>query len=691
LLDFGIARLLAPDIFHRPFDPTITILRAATPRYASPEQISGGVITTASDVYSLGVLLYELLSGRSPYNKPDGLTHEVAKAVLEDEPEKPSRAVQRTEGIGSKYGFIPNSFRLRLEGDLDNIILKALNKEPAQRYLSVDAFAQDIRNFLEDRPVAARTPTWNYVISKFVYRYPWQVGAAAAAVAVLIGGSTALAWQAQIAERRFDEGRKLANSLVSKLEPALQKISGTTSARKLVVQEAISYLNALSKEAGDDPELQGEIASSYEHWGVVQGSPAYSNLGDIQGGLASFRKALAIRRSLAARNPGDAKLQDSLATCLYKFSLVNLATGRIQETIGLQREALTIRKKLYEADPSAYLEKLLSDYDGIGRTQLGAGDPEQAEKNFRMELTLAERQMRLAPQSEKAALNIWYVNQNLAQAFSAKGNPGQALVYAKRELEVIEQLSQKNPTNIMYQKYLANSYSDIAQSLGNPEKPNIGDWQAALTYYKKALQISIRLAKDDPADMDAQDKWSLALQSIGHVLAKYGSLSEALYYSREALKIRQKLARIDQLNAFTRWYLAVGYHSIGNVLLLQHKMPNALENFTHALQIRRTLFEKNPTDLEAKYLLAQTLLRMGEAHEKLAQKGRSRTDKKLDWSKARDAYWQVLELQLPTTGQLHLEASQGLQRCLSSLHLLQENNSFLSNNLSEGISIDAQK
>jgi eukaryotic-like serine/threonine-protein kinase len=691
LLDFGIARLLAPDIFHRPFDPTITILRAATPRYASPEQISGGVITTASDVYSLGVLLYELLSGRSPYNKPEGLTHEVAKAVLEDEPEKPSRALQRTEEIGSKYGFISQSFRLRLEGDLDNIILKALNKEPAQRYLSVDAFAQDIRNFLEGRPVAARMPTWNYVISKFVRRYPWQMGAAAAAVAVLIGGSAALAWQAQIAERRFDQVRTLAHSLVFKLDPELEKVSGATSARKVLVQEAVDYLNALSKEAGGDPELQGEIASSYEHLGDVQGNPAYSNLGDVQGALASYGKALAIRRSLAARTPGNSQAQYNLATCLHHFALVSSVTKRFQDILALQSEALTIRKKLYEANPSSVnLDKLLVAYDSVGRTHLEAGDLEQAEKNFRVELTLAERLMRLDPQSEKAALNIWYTSQNLALVFSDKGDPAQALVYARRELEAIEQLLQKEPTNVRYQKYLAYSYNDVANNLGNPEKPNIGDWQAALTNYKKALQISSQLAVVDPTDMDAQEKWGLTLQSIGDVLAKHDSLSDALEYDRKALKILQKLASIDQADVYILLDLAVSYHSIGNVLLLQDKMPDALENFTHALQIRRTLSERQTTDIKTKYLLTQTLLKIGETHEKSAQRAQSREDKKLNWSKAREAYRQVLQ-NLPKTSQVHLEASQGLQRCRSSLQLLQGDSRSPPNDIPREITKDVQK
>ncbi len=677
LLDFGIARLLAPDIFHRPFDPTITVLRAATPRYASPEQIKGGVITTASDVYSLGVLLYELLSGRSPYRKATGTTLEVSRAVLEEEPERPSRAVLRTEEPDIRHGFIPKSFRLGLEGDLDNIILKALNKEPAQRYPSVEAFAQDIHNFLEGRPVSARTPTWDYVISKFVGRYPWQVGAASMTAAVLIGGATALALQAQISDRRFEQVRTLAHSLVYELDPALEKISGATSARKLLVGKAVTYLNGLSKEAGGDPELQEEIASSYEHLGNVQGSPAFSNLGDIQGALASYRNALVIRRSLAARNSENAKAQDNLATSLHRFALADSAAGHLEDALNLQREELTIRMKLYEVEPSNidYLDKLLGAYDGIGGTQFDAGDLEQSEESFRMELALAERQMRLEPQSEQATLNVWYASQNLALVTSEKGDPEQAVIYARKELEVMEQVSQRMPSNLMYKKYLVSSYIDLANSLGNPDKPNIGEWQSALTNYKKALQISSRLAAADPADADAQNKWSLTLQSVGEVLTQYGSPSDALQYFRIALKIRQKLADIDQTNIATQLRLAISYHSIGKVLLLQGKATVALENFTHALKIRRTLFEKQQTDTKAKYLLTQTLLKIGEAHEKLAQEELDGADKKLDWSNARDTYAQVLQLQLPITSQFHLDASQGLQRCKDALHLLHGMNS----------------
>ncbi|MBC7882146.1 MAG: serine/threonine protein kinase [Anaerolineae bacterium] len=693
LLDFGIARLLAPDIFHRPFDPTITVLRAATPRYASPEQIKGGVITTASDVYSLGVLLYELLSGRSPYRKATGTTLEVSRAVLEEDPERPSRAVLRTDEPDVRHGFIPKSFRLGIEGDLDNIILKALNKEPSQRYPSVEVFAQDIHNFLEGRPVSARTPTWDYVISKFVGRYPWQVGAAAMSAAVLIGGATALAWQAQVSNRRFEQVRTLAHSLVYELDPALEKISGATSARKLLVGKAVTYLNGLSKEAGGDSELQDEIARGYERLGNVQGSPAYSNLGDIQGGLASYRNALAIRRSLATRTPGDPKAQDNLAICLQGFALINSTTGRLQESLELQSEALAIRKNLYEADPSNiyYLDKLLGAYDSIGGTRLDADDLEQAEQDFRVELALAERQIHLDPQSEEAALNIWYASNNLALVFSNKGAPVQALVYSRRALEEIEQLATRTPSNVVYQRYLVGSYIEVATNLGNPERPNLGDWQAALTTYKKALRISNQLAAADPADSIVQSRWGLALQSVGEVLLKYGSLSDAMQNFRMALQIRQKLASIDQANASGTWDLAVSYHSIGNVLLLQGKLPDALENFTHALKIRRALFKKQPTNNKVKNFLAQTFLKLGEAHEKLIHIEHTRADKKLNWYKARDAYLQILQLQLPPASHLHLDASQGLRRCIAALNLLQGGISSESNNLSQGIGTDAQK
>ena len=205
LLDFGLARILeSGDNAHQP-EQTISLLRLLTPEYASPEQFKGEPITTASDIYSLGVVLYELLTGRTPYNVPTHTPHEVSRAVCESEPEKPSTAVRRMQSPGDgKRKRIDDStlnaaregshekLSKRLIGDLDNIILMALRKEPQRRYASVEQFAQDIRRHLEHLPVIARKDTAAYRASKFITRH--KAGVAAGVLVGISAFAGLIAW-----------------------------------------------------------------------------------------------------------------------------------------------------------------------------------------------------------------------------------------------------------------------------------------------------------------------------------------------------------------------------------------------------------------------------------------------------------------------------------------------------------------
>src|SRR5437868_2177946 len=288
LLDFGIAKLLNPELAAQTIEATAVAIRLMTPEYASPEQVKGEAITTASDVYSLGVLLYELLTGHRPYRISSRAPHGVPRVVYEEESQKPSTAERRVETYALADGTAsftltpktvsptrdgnPEKLRRRLVGDLDNIVLMAMRKEPARRYASVNQFANDIRRHLEGRPVIARKDTVTYRTAKFIKRHKASGLAALLILISLVAGAVATLQQRARAERRFNDVRQLANSFLFEFHDAIKDLPGATSARELVVRRALDYLDSLANEAGNDEQLQRELATAYQKVGDVQGN-----------------------------------------------------------------------------------------------------------------------------------------------------------------------------------------------------------------------------------------------------------------------------------------------------------------------------------------------------------------------------------------------------------------------------------
>ena len=286
LLDFGIAKLLDPEAVR-----TETTLRPLTPDYASPEQIRGRAMSTASDVYSLGVLLYELVAGSRPYKLADTPLDQAIEAICIKDPAPPSTVS-------------PD-----VNEDLDAIVMKALRKEPESRYASVREFAEDIDRYLGMRPVLARQGTFRYVARKFVRRHRTGVAAAAVVVILLAGSAALVIRESQVArferdraQRRFNEVRRLAHSVIFDLQDKIAALPGSTPVRKELIASAIGYVDRLAKEADGDPGLQQELAEAYMQIGQVQGG-GNENLGDQQGALASFQKAEQIARALVAAQP----------------------------------------------------------------------------------------------------------------------------------------------------------------------------------------------------------------------------------------------------------------------------------------------------------------------------------------------------------------------------------------------------
>jgi serine/threonine protein kinase len=347
LLDFGIAKLLRADSDQNSVAVTETRsgIRVMTPEYASPEQVKGEPITTASDTYSLGVVLYELLTRRRPYRIGSHILHEVVRAICEEEPTRPSTAISQAmersaTGAGTADSLTPerigevcegNTARLkrRLKGDLDNILLKSLRKEPNRRYSSVEQFSEDIRRHLEGLPVGARKDTFSYRAGKFLRRNKWPVAAVALLALSLVTGIASLYWQASMARAQARDQSRL----------------------QVLFDMWQEDLNRFPQNAS----FQNRILKIFTDIGF-----RLENRGDLEGAKEWHDKALKIAEAAAAVDPSNPERQNALAKALAALSIWWEWKGDPAKTIDLNKRALQILDRLLEATPN--------DSDLRGRT-----------------------------------------------------------------------------------------------------------------------------------------------------------------------------------------------------------------------------------------------------------------------------------------------------------------------------------
>src|SRR5580698_4945849 len=321
LLDFGTAKLLAQSPANTGRDLTREGFQSFTPQYASPEQVLGNPITTASDTYSLGVLLYLLLTGGLPYELKELTTAEMLRVICEQPPRKPDHVEDSDRRLAPR----------RLDSDLEAILLKALRKEPAERYRTVEQLAGDLCAYLDGRPVAARRGTIRYRAAKFVRRNRIAMAAASLVAVILAAGIVGVLWQAKVAneerrraEARSSDLRQLSSSLLSELDEAIKQLPGSTPVQKLLVTRVLEHLDRMASDAQGDRLTQLDLIDAYTRLGNIQGNGYDQNLGDPAGALVSLRKALAIAEPLAASDTNDLEALRALALAQQSRSEVLL-------------------------------------------------------------------------------------------------------------------------------------------------------------------------------------------------------------------------------------------------------------------------------------------------------------------------------------------------------------------------------
>jgi serine/threonine-protein kinase len=341
LLDFGIAKLLDPEALGICAARTATVARVMTPYYASPEQVSGKSISTASDIYSLGVLLYQLLTGHRPYDFRSLSLHEIERVVCEAVPLPPSRALCRSP-------------RARLPRDVDNIVLMAMRKEPERRYASAQELADDLRRCLAREPVRARPDTLGYRMSSFVRRHTGAVAAAAGIFLVLTAGVLVTTWQwrrAVVAQAHIETQRRIAQQSLEFVVDLFKVPEAPVAVRELTARELLER-GAARLRGGEEPR---DVHAALQHTlGVV-----YRNLGDFRQAARLLEEAVAERSSAPGSEP-------ELADSLYQLGAISAVVGSPDRARALLARALAIREQLLGPDDLSVADVLEELADNVG-------------------------------------------------------------------------------------------------------------------------------------------------------------------------------------------------------------------------------------------------------------------------------------------------------------------------------------
>ena len=370
LLDFGVAKLAASIADG---DETATGAMLLTADYASPEQLRGDPVTTASDVYSLGVIAFELLTGTRPFAMHGLGLRDMTRLTEMDAP-KLSAVVSSVSATTAGFADA-DRLRKELSGDLEAVVAKMLSKDVAQRYASIDEVHRDLIAWLESRPVSAQLPTVGYKMRRLAARHARTL--TYTGVLLLVGGVSVgvVRWQSQQAAKeraraaeRLTEVRTLANTLVYDVNDKLAEVPGATELRASLIRTAVQSLDRASTDAPHDPALLRELAVAYQRAGDALGNPTQSNLGDLAGAMDAHTKAISIARTLVSDGPTDRNSLWVLALATEKAADVAAPFGKLDDALRYQRESSELFRRVARSDSgnARYLRAV-----GISALKLG--------------------------------------------------------------------------------------------------------------------------------------------------------------------------------------------------------------------------------------------------------------------------------------------------------------------------------
>ena len=457
------------------------------------------------------------------------------------------------------------------------IVLKALRKEPARRYASVEQFAEDVRRHLEGLPVTARRDSWSYRAGKFAIRHKLAVTATVLVLTAVLGGVAATVREARIAaanqrraEQRFNDVRKLANSLMFEIHDAIRDLPGSTPARRLLVTRALEYLDNLSAQAKGDASLQKELASAYERVGDVLGYPYGANLGDKPGALQSYRKALAIRESLAAAAPDDTELQQQIINNCFSLGQVLETKGDFAEALAAVRKATPIAQRLATGSSDPKLADLFAgSYYATASIQVQTGDYASALENYKHSASIRAAASQANPSMSALRSRLAADYAGIAKCLEAEHDLPQAIETQAKVVAILEELLTANPDNAMLSEFLGEATNRIGTY-----RIEHGESAAALEAYRGAHQIFGHLIAADPKNYLAKANFGFSDNGIGQSLMALSKSASAKAVFQESIASFEEMSPRTASDRYLRSGLADAYSGLGGTYANLAKAKN---------------------------------------------------------------------------------------------------------------------
>ncbi len=634
LLDFGLAKLMESNL-----NQNQTVAEAGgllfTPAYASPEQASGEPVSTATDTFALGAILFELLTGQP------------IRDIDSTDPASVSRTI-RESSVRRARSVAPN-----LDRDLDNILGKSLQTDPQRRYGTAELLSEDLRRYLVGLPVGAVPDDFAYRLQKFVSRNRYQVAGAALFVGTLAAGLATTTWQAHRAEEqsaiaraerakadqlrvraesesqradaarakaeteaaealrqksiaevervqaelRFSQVRQIAGTFLFDFHGAIADLPGSLPARKMVVEKGLQYLDGLSKEGLQDPSFQHELAEAYLRIGDIQGEPALPNIGDLAGAMKSYQKGLALVEDVLKRQPSAAVWRTKFAL-VERISRANLSGKSIAAGAEMLPPVMEEARRLQQQHPSndnLFAVAMLEANYAVAQQQLTKPDIALRYYHLAADKFRALSQQKPPYPDADARLSATLGGQSDMQA--SMGQLQRAVELVREQLALVKAIEEREPNNSRHMRQVARTYLRLGNFLGNPSGPNLMRPEEALVPYREALKIFDRLAAADPLNVTAVSDQASAHRYLGDIYGVLHRDEESLPEFEVYAKTELALSKRDPANTTVARLYADSQSRLALANFHLKRYTESIRLARNAIQTFEELERKDPTNL----------------------------------------------------------------------------------------------